>query len=219
MQYLHYIEESKSWTCPKSGIWKVICVGGGASGGYYIMSSKIATVQHTGGTTSFGSYLSAEGGAKRCVPNPSNGQISESFTPSGTGSYGMAMGQIGYDGTNCAVTDGGNRGYGAGGDACVLKFDVLPSSGGSRASIKGVNVGGTCGKVKSIIIGIDQGVSVACTIGKGGSNLFSDDDIKDIFANLSDGFGGIDGGYEAFSKQFTSGNDGVIILQYLGENI
>ena len=219
MQYLHYIEESKSWTCPKSGIWKVICVGGGASGGYYIIPS-IATVQHTGGTTSFGSYLSAEGGAKRCIPNPSNGQIPESFNPSGTGSYGMAMGQIGYDGTNCAVTDGGNRGYGAGGDACVRKFDVLPSSGGSRTSIKGVNAGGTCGKVKSIIIDIDQGVSVACTIGKGGSNLFSDDDIKeDISANLSDGFGGIDGGYEAFSKQFTSGNDGVIILQYLGENI
>ena len=76
MQYLHYIEESKSWTCPKSGVWKVICVGGGASGGYYITSSKVATGQHTGGTTSFGSYLSAEGGAKRCIPNPSNGQIS-----------------------------------------------------------------------------------------------------------------------------------------------
>ena len=184
------------------------------------MSSKIATVQHTGGTTSFGSYLSAQGGAKRCVPNPSNGQVSGIFNPTGVGYYGMAMGQIGYDGTNCAVTDGGNRGYGAGGDACVWKFNVLPSSGGGAGtSINGVNAGGTCGKVKSIIIDIDQGVSVACTIGKGGSNLFSDDDIKDIFANSSYGFGGIDGGYEAFSKQFTSGNDGVIILQYLGENI
>ena len=96
----------------------------------------------------------------------------------------------------------------------------MPSSGGSRTSIKGVNAGGTCGKVKSIIIDIDQGLSVACTIGKGGSNLFSDDDIKeDISANLSNGFGGIEDGYEAFSKQFTSGNDGVIILQYLGENM
>ena len=50
MNYIQYIEESKSWTCPKSGVWKVICVGGGASGGYYITSSKI-TAQHTGGTT------------------------------------------------------------------------------------------------------------------------------------------------------------------------
>lgn len=63
MQYLHYIEESKSWTCPKTGVWKVICVGGGASGGYYGKSSMI-TAQHTGGTTSFGSYLSAQGGAR-----------------------------------------------------------------------------------------------------------------------------------------------------------
>ena len=217
MQYLHYIEESKSWTCPKTGVWKVICVGGGASGGYYGALSKI-TAQHTGGTTSFGSYLSAQGGAKRCVPNPSNGQISGSFSPSGVGYYGMAMGQIGYDGTNCAVTDGGNRGYGAGGDACIQDFTILRKNGTSSDSVNGVNVGGSCGKVKSIVIDIEQGTSVACTIGKGGSNIFNDDDIKG-FANTSNDFGGIQGGYEAFSKQLSSGNDGVIILQYLGENI
>lgn len=216
MQYLHYIEESKSWTCPKSGVWKVICVGGGSSGGYYGPSKIVA--QHTGGTTSFGSYLSAQGGAKRCVPNPSNGQISGEFTPSYVGSYGMAMGQIGYDGTNCAVTDGGNRGYGAGGDACIQDFAILRKGGGSSDSVNGANVGGLCGKVKSIVIYIEQGTSVACTIGKGGSNIFNDDDIKD-FAQPSYGFGGIGGGYEAFSKQFTSGNDGVIILQYLGESM
>lgn len=129
------------------------------------------------------------------------------------------MGQIGYDGTNCAVTDGGNRGYGAGGDACIFDFAILRKDGTTSDSVKGVNVGGSCGKVKSIIIDIDQGVMVACTIGKGGSNLFGDDDIKDMIDNKSYGFGGIKGGYEAFSKQFTSGNDGVIILQYLGENI
>lgn len=219
MQYLHYIEESKSWTCPKSGVWKVICVGGGASGGYYGALSKIVA-QHTGGTTSFGSYLSAQGGAKRCVPNPSNGQISKDYTssPFEVGSYGMAMGQIGYDGTNCAVTDGGNHGYGAGGDAYISDFAIFRKDGRTSDQVKGVNVGGTCGKVKSIVIDIEQGTSVACTIGKGGSNIFNDDDIKD-FANKSDGFGGIQGGYEAFGKQFTSGNDGVIILQYLGENI
>ena len=217
MQYLHYVEESKSWTCPKSGIWKVICVGGGASGGYYGASSKIVA-QHTGGTTSFGSYLSAQGGAKRCVPNPSNGQISAGLTIMYVGHYGMAMGQIGYDGTNCAVTDGGNRGYGAGGDACIRDFAILRKGEETPYAVNGANVGGSCGEVKSIIIDIEQGTSVACTIGKGGSNIFNDDDIKD-FANTSNGFGGIQGGYEAFSKQFTSGNDGVIILQYLGENI
>lgn len=217
MQYLHYIEESKSWTCPKSGVWKVICVGGGASGGYYGASSGI-TAQHTGGTTSFGSYLSAEGGIKRRVPNPSNGQISTGSAFLNVGSYGMAMGQIGYDGTNCAVTDGGNRGYGAGGDACIFDFAILRKGGTMSDQVNGANVGGSCGKVKSIVIDIEQGTSVACTIGKGGSNIFNDDDIKD-FANTSYGFGGIQGGYEAFSKQLSSGNDGVIILQYLGESM
>lgn len=217
MVYCETIETSKTWTCPKSGVWKVICVGGGASGGYYGASSKIVA-QHTGGTTSFGSYLSAQGGAKRCVPNPSNGQMPENFNLSYVGSYGMAMGQIGYDGTNCAVTDGGNCGYGAGGDACIRDFAILRKGGGSSDVVDGANVGGSCGKVKSIVIYIEQGTSVACTIGKGGSNIFNDDDIKD-FANKSYGFDGIQGGYEAFSKQFTSGNDGVIILQYLGENM
>ena len=28
MQYIEYIEESKTWTCQKTGKWKVICVGG-----------------------------------------------------------------------------------------------------------------------------------------------------------------------------------------------
>lgn len=29
MQYIQYIEESQTWKCPKTGKWKVTCVGGG----------------------------------------------------------------------------------------------------------------------------------------------------------------------------------------------
>lgn len=57
MVYMETIEESKTWVCPKSGVWKVICIGGGGAG----LCNTI--VGGSGGTTSFGSILSANGGA------------------------------------------------------------------------------------------------------------------------------------------------------------
>ena len=29
MEYIQYIEESQTWKCPKTGKWKITCVGGG----------------------------------------------------------------------------------------------------------------------------------------------------------------------------------------------
>ena len=61
MVYCETIETSKTWTCPKSGVWKVICVGGGGAGlSYYNDSTN--SIGTAGGTTSFGSILSASGG-------------------------------------------------------------------------------------------------------------------------------------------------------------
>ena len=61
MVYCETIEESKTWVCPKSGIWKVICVGGGGAGLSYA-SESTNYIGTAGGTTSFGSILSASGG-------------------------------------------------------------------------------------------------------------------------------------------------------------
>ena len=49
MGKIQYIEASQNWICPKTGSYKVICVGGGGGNG-------------AGSTTSFGTYLSARGG-------------------------------------------------------------------------------------------------------------------------------------------------------------
>jgi hypothetical protein len=98
MNYIEYIERtdanngSVTWTCPKTGKWKVICVGGGASGALFVaqeyiqdstsdgcfshitglagtgfISSTIFTrfsknFQESGETTSFGDILSVNGG-------------------------------------------------------------------------------------------------------------------------------------------------------------
>ena len=77
MNYIHYIESTQEWTCPKSGKWKVICVGGGGSG-YTEYSSKIYT-GNPGGTTSFGTYLSANGGAGGSSGNNPEGSVRTAY--------------------------------------------------------------------------------------------------------------------------------------------
>ena len=87
MQYIQYIEESQIWKCPKSGKWKVICVGGGSSGGGAFIVSATCTFstqvyvngqpidslsydsQIPGGMTSFGTYISANGGDALDISN------------------------------------------------------------------------------------------------------------------------------------------------------
>ena len=49
MVYCETIEESKTWVCPKGGVWKIICIGGGGAG------AANNTIGGSGGTTSFGS--------------------------------------------------------------------------------------------------------------------------------------------------------------------
>ena len=64
MKHIHYIKSSQEWVCPKSGKWKIICIGGGSSGGMGLSLGSAApmAVHNRGGATSFGSYLTAAGG-------------------------------------------------------------------------------------------------------------------------------------------------------------
>lgn len=207
MQYLHYIEESKSWICPKSGVWKIICVGGGASGGFSVREAGgKQIIQHSGETTSFGSYISAFGGEKRSLID-----ANIECQP--------AVGQVGYDAANRAVNNGGRCGYGAGGDAFCEYFSVRRANNTStKDQIKGYSIGGICGKIKSTIIDIEQGQTVFCTVGKGGTNTFTKDEIK-IALPPRQSFDDIVESYEFFNSRFTAGADGVIITQYLGESM
>lgn len=60
MQYVYQIKSSQTWTCPKSGVYKIITVGGGSCGCYIPSTASVNSIN--GGTTSFGSFLSAPGG-------------------------------------------------------------------------------------------------------------------------------------------------------------
>lgn len=114
MQYIQYIEESQIWKCPKSGKWKVICVGGGSSGGgAFIMSCSSGygtpsfygksidsfsyDAQIPGGMTSFGTYLSANGGDALDISN-SRLICTLSDTHSPFSDVKFSRGQNGFDG-------------------------------------------------------------------------------------------------------------------------
>lgn len=156
MVYCETIEESKTWVCPKTGVWKVICVGGGGAGLSYISDTQ-SDVGAAGGSTSFGSILSALGGMSGADVNKNKKTcrvISASF-------WSEAMGINGYNGAAAYGTPSGDfigTGYGASGGA---SFSTISSN------VRVYN-SGLPGDVKSVITDISEGTSIACTIGAGG---------------------------------------------------
>ena len=154
MVYCETIETSKTWTCPKSGVWKVICVGGGGAGlSYYTDTSN--SIGTAGGTTSFGSILSASGGISGTDVNKDKIKMAD-----GNYSIRYVVGINGYNGAGVYGTESGEyigSGYGASGGAGT-------PSGSSYSHNSGLP-----GDVKSVITDISEGTSIACTIGAGGT--------------------------------------------------
>lgn len=242
MQYLHYIEESKSWTCPKSGVWKVICVGGGATA--CLQSTEAAGyLGFQGGSTSFGSYVSADGGVFASgSPQVQNFGGQSGFDGVNYGStpvaqYTYSSGGYAFSGGASLPTYGTGFGYGAsGGYKCdanpVNRINLVTShttSNNGRYEINCKCYVGTCGKIKSAIIDLADGEAIACTVGKGGDiKSLSNDDAKikeilySMMPNGGTGQGSITGLGNAttyVNDYMSNGSDGVIILQYLGESI
>ena len=153
MVYCETIETSKTWTCPKSGVWKVICVGGGGAGlSYY--DNNTNSIGTAGGTTSFGSILSASGGISGTDVNKDKIKITGSDY-----SIRYTIGINGYNGAGVYGTESGEyigSGYGASGGA------------GYDGSVQARH-SGLPGDVKSVITDISEGTSIACTIGSGGT--------------------------------------------------
>ena len=106
MQYIQYIEESKTWVCPKTGKYKVICVGGGGTGILYTTSTEVASqyVYQNGRPTSFGSYLTANGSQ---ISNPKSTLCTDNdidIDRRNISNYTHIGGYGGYDG----ISYGGN---------------------------------------------------------------------------------------------------------------
>lgn len=157
MVYCETIETSKTWTCPKSGVWKVICVGGGGAGVSYY-DDNANSIGTAGGTTSFGSILSASGGISGADVDKDKNKLSDSNY-----SIRRAMGINGYNGAGVYGAESGEyigAGYGASGGA------------GYNNNVTSYH-SGLPGDVKSVITDISEGTSIACTIGAGGTVTFN----------------------------------------------
>lgn len=192
MTYSETIKASKTWTCPKSGIYKIICVGGGGSGAASSANTAdTATSGTAGGTTAFGAYLSASGGAtgadaytKGCITTASVILGGSNIFNSGNSINGYNGASV-YGTPNAASVTG--CGYGASG-AAAAKGGLLFVTGGQP------------GEVVSGIFDIDVGKQVACTIGKGGSGSSNTESTSNKVCCYP-------------------GADGAIMIQYLGESM
>ena len=215
MQYINWIKESQSFVCEKSGKYKIICVGGGSSGG--IGASGAAEVlQAVGTTTSFGTIISAEGGGK------SKTLISTMLV----GEDALIGGQSGYDGINYGSTshvmayESAVHVSSAGGNSSVMwgTGHGYGAGGGARGySDKLVAAGGRCGKVESTIVDLEKNQTIACTIGGGGVLKLSDANVLDYIKTYVDPEKtAATGEGEKVSACVSDGADGVIIIQYLG---
>ncbi len=225
---MYYIEESQTWICPFGGRWKVICVGGGASG-------EVATTTGTadiskawsdsGGATSFGTALVANGGTNSEHP----------LRKIGNSNYNNFGGYGGYDGFNYGgkltlsenssvyefTGNGGEsyctgRGWGAGGGG--KQFQSAGKAGEENINATVYGTGGFNGELKTTIVNIDEGEQIPCTVGKGGlSGGFTEEKALEMFSQLTGKtVTSFAISLEDLNKSLPPARDGVIILQYLG---
>ena len=197
MKYIEWFKESQTWTCPKAGKWKVICVGGGASGGLYDSTENAVKLTPTtaGGTTSFGSIISADG-APSTKDSTVHGDAAAQSAISGYGGYtGTSYGGVPMVGGDSVTLEFGAGG--GSGNAAVMAFSnptaaVGYGAGGGAVSLKEAigPIAGRAGSIESTIVDLEEGQTIMCTVGKGGQTTDA--------------------------TVMGSGADGVIVVQYLG---
>lgn len=225
MQYVYWLKESQTFICEKAGKYKIICVGGGSSGGVGAPGAS-EHLQAAGTTTSFGTVISAAGGTK------SRGALVGLSANSGELSVG---GQSGYDGINyastshviyqgtgeCATSSGGEstvmwgtgHGYGAGGGA---KGVAVKYTAGSTETVNFTASGGQCGRIESTIVDLEEGQAVYCTVGGGGVLNVSDAELLEYIKSVYSTATAVTTTGAQVSACASDGADGVIIVQYLG---
>ncbi len=225
MQRIYQIKSSQTWTCPKAGAWRIICVGGGANGGITTGMRCTSALQSAGGTTSFGSLLSAPGGAI---------EVCTSLYVFSCGGFG------GYDGINyggspmilthntsnfslCGASGNGGSlgssglGYGAGGGAANISgISCKNDSSTTPITTNVYAVPGKCGGMTIGIFDLTLNQSIPCTVGTASkpsvtaSTLLTF--IKKIHANVTE----IAGDPTTIANSITSGTSGVIYIEFLG---
>lgn len=222
MKYIEWLKESQTWVCPKAGKWKVICVGGGASGNFTISPSLRPVLTGNGGTTSFGSIISASGG----IVSDLDGLTASLETVFGQDGYnGISIGGSGacsggsspyvtLTGTGTASIQG--HGYGASGG--TINQRLRYTKGDSTSDVDACPFTTPCGCIESTIVDLEEGQSIVCTVGKGGVPFVTDEKLLEAIAAVIEGATSLAESTSAATllANVASGKDGVIVVQYLG---
>ncbi len=160
MYYKKVIETNQTWVCPRSGYYRITAVAGGESGSSYLTTETV-NLPVSGGATSFGDIISANGSV-------GNFKKVSAYNAGGEGGYTL----INCGGSGALITNdsfmspsinGGlpgcsGNGYGAGG-------------GVSTRNYSGNNYPGRAGKILVSSAEVTEGKNIICTIGKGGVTL------------------------------------------------
>ena len=229
MQQAYWIKSSQSWTCPKAGAWKIVCVGGGASGGV-TFHANVSALQSAGGTTSFGSLLSAPGGAvEACCP---------------TGGTKSCGGYGGYDGMNYGGTpmiaqrittsenttaflspasgNGGvlgspGLGYGAGGGVGEVWQISVKNSSNNIVKATASAVPGKCGGMAAGIYDLALNQSVSCTVGTSAKPTINASTLIQQYQKCGSSITEIaDAAAAQVAAAVAAGTAGVIYIEFLG---
>lgn len=240
MKYFEVITASKTWTCPKSGIYKIIAVGGGSSHAVrcdFTTTEPVSeTIYTAGGVTSFGSVLTAKGG----VPSKLSElklTTSKGVIPIKGGAGGYTLQNYGGEG-GMAFNDGavlmpptinggcpGYRGLGYGAGGAVSSYmnthQWTQSVSGSNKTIYVVGIGSAAGELSEIITDIQSGTQYSCTIGSGGA--VNNDMFKAMCSRLGIKLDENNSGQSTAMNTFGSlslpGRNGCIVIEYLGESL
>ena len=161
MAYFKIIEASTTWTCPKSGDYKVICVAAGSSAVY---TDGVFSYYNNGGASSFGSLLTAEGLIKASASIRGFSHTSAIYPLDGYTIHNSNYGRYSVckdcqvnlnSSADIAPSIGTGIGYGAGGIGTTATNTIPATSGG------------LCGKMKMEIFHLEEGETYAVTVGIG----------------------------------------------------
>lgn len=243
MNYFEVITATKSWTCPKSGIYKIIAVGGGSSHAVQLYDSSTpleGIACASGGNTTFGNILTAKGGAVSSVGAVFKNGGTSLYRSFRGGAGGYDLQKYGGEGGICIgntnpismimppTINGGvpgkqGSGYGAGGASSLFMFDISfkMTANSSSKSIEAYILESVAGELAEIAIDIQEGTSYNCVIGDGG--VMSADKITTLCSNNDVILSGTSDTrtrtINALSSPRQPGRSGCIVIEYLGESL
>lgn len=245
MAYLDILESSQTWTCPKTGYYQVICVGGGGGGGGagfhftgaifipeyydpahnsssfgfksanggYISESEGGTKGSNGGSSSFGSYLTANGGEGGNGGGNSIGTnlSAHELCPKGGISLNSKGGNGCVSSSAIMIENYDNTKF-------TSKFEGEPMSIANSANLTQVlntacntgilsavsGAGGAGGDVNTKTLFITKGTQIPCTVGDGGSKGSNGSFTKNEFATIHIMCRDVSGSSKANSKEFVN---------------